>query len=121
MTFLLYVNTPAEMLPRMCALLDELGVPTRWAVMGSNRAEFFALTKRLHNLIHGEGHPELSGADRELYEAINWENAEELAPMLSPEDIVVIHDPQPMAMAPMLKRQVGVRTHPYEVELYYDL
>ena len=51
----------AEMLPRMCALLEELGVPTRWAVMGTDRAEFFALTKRLHNLIHGEDRPEPSG------------------------------------------------------------
>jgi trehalose synthase len=100
----------AEMLPRMCALLEELGVPTRWAVMGTDRAEFFSLTKRLHNLIHGEGHSELSGQDRELYEAVNRENAEELAPMLAPDDIVVIHDPQPMAMGPMLKRQVGART-----------
>jgi trehalose synthase len=100
----------AEMLPRMCALLEELGVPTRWAVMGTDRAEFFTLTKKLHNLIHGEGHGEPSAADRELYEAVNRENAEELAPMLAPDDIVVIHDPQPMAMGPMLKRRVGMRT-----------
>jgi trehalose synthase len=100
----------AEMLPRMCALLEELGVPTRWAVMGTDREEFFTLTKQLHNLIHGEGHPELNGDQRELYEAVNRENAEELAPKLSPDDIVVIHDPQPMAMGPMLKRRVGVRT-----------
>jgi trehalose synthase len=100
----------AEMLPRMCALLEELGVPTRWAVMGTDRREFFALTKRLHNLIHGEGHPELSSDDRQLYEVVNRENAEELAPKLGPDDIVVIHDPQPMAMGPMLKRLVGVRT-----------
>jgi trehalose synthase len=98
------------MLPRMCALLEELGVPTRWAVMGTDRAEFFDLTKRVHNLVHGEDRAEPSGEERELYEAVNRDNAEELAPKLTPDDIVVIHDPQPMAMGPMLKRRVGVRT-----------
>ena len=29
----------AEMLPRMVTLLTELGVPTRWAVIGSDRPE----------------------------------------------------------------------------------
>ena len=39
-------------------LLDELTVPTRWVVVGTKRKEFFRLTKRLHNLIHGEGDPD---------------------------------------------------------------
>ena len=50
----------AEMLPKVVALLRELGVPTEWAVMGSREPEFFVLTKRLHNLIHGEGDPLLT-------------------------------------------------------------
>ena len=100
----------AEMLPRMCVLLEELGVRTRWAVMGTDRPQFFGLTKRLHNLIHGEDCRAPGDEERELYEAVNRENAEELVSQLAPEDIVIIHDPQPMAMGPILKRQVGVRT-----------
>ena len=100
----------AEMLPRMAALLEELGVRVKWVVMGSDRPEFFKVTKHLHNLIHGEGNPELTSEDREVYEWVNQKNAEELAPQVRPEDIVVIHDPQPMAMGAMLKRQLGVRT-----------
>lgn len=99
----------AEMLPKMVALLNELGLPTRWAVIGSDRAEFFEITKRLHNLIHGEGDPEISRSDAELYEAVNAENASEFAKRVQPEDVVVIHDPQPLAMAGFLKKRLGVR------------
>jgi trehalose synthase len=100
----------AEMLPRMTALLEELGLQVKWIVMGSDRPEFFRVTKHLHNLIHGEGQPELGPEDREVYEFVSLQNAEELAPQVRPDDIVVIHDPQPLAMGAMLKRQLGVRT-----------
>jgi len=44
----------AEMLPRLIGTLNELGVPTRWGVLETDREDFFRLTKRLHNLIHGD-------------------------------------------------------------------
>jgi len=100
----------AEMLPKMCAVLEELGVPTRWIVMETDEVEFFRLTKRLHNLIHGEGDPQLGSNDRALYEAINHRNADELSREVGSDDIVVIHDPQPMAMGPRLKEKTGART-----------
>lgn len=68
----------AEMLPKLVALLNELGVSTRWAVIRSDRPEFFGLTKRLHNLIHGHGEPRLTDDDRALYESVNRESAREL-------------------------------------------
>lgn len=98
----------AEMLPKLVSLLRELGVDTRWIVIESHRPEFFVLTKRLHNLIHGVGDPHLTAADRQLYEEVNRENAEELAAMVRPQDMVVIHDPQPLAAGAMLRqRAVG--------------
>ena len=100
----------AEMLPRMVTLLEDLGVPCRWLVMGSDQPEFFALTKRLHNLVHGDGDPRLGPADRALYEAVNRKNADELKKIVSPDDILVIHDPQPLPMGAMLKREIGIRT-----------
>jgi trehalose synthase len=98
----------AEMLPRMVSLLQELGVETRWAVIGSDDARFFALTKRLHNLIHGKGDPTLTAGDREIYEAVNRQNAEALKDRVKRGDIVVVHDPQPMPLGAMLKRECGV-------------
>jgi trehalose synthase len=100
----------AEILLPMVSLLEELGVPTRWAVIGSDEARFFALTKRLHNLIHGQGDPTLSQDDREIYEAVNRENAAALKPRLKPGDIVVVHDPQPLPLGAILKRECGVTT-----------
>jgi trehalose synthase len=99
----------AEMLPRMVALLNELGVRTRWVVIGTDRPEFFIFTKRLHNLIHGEGDPQTVEEDGALYESVSRSLAAELRDRIHPEDILVVHDPQPLAMGAMLKAEIGVR------------
>jgi trehalose synthase len=98
----------AEMLPRMVTLLNDLGVTTHWAVINTDRQEFFSLTKRLHNLIHGSGDPELGAEDRALYETVSHELAAEFRGMLHPRDILVIHDPQPAGMGAALKREIGL-------------
>jgi trehalose synthase len=100
----------AEMLPQMVSLLEELGLTTRWAVIGSDRAEYFALTKRIHNMIHGHGEPTLDDGDRQLFEAVNSENAEDLKKHLKPRDLLVIHDPQPIAIGAMLKEELDLTT-----------
>jgi len=99
----------AEMLPRLVGILGELGIDARWVVIGTDRTEFFSLTKRLHNLIHGEGEANLTEEDRELYRVVSEELAAELAPHVGPDDILVIHDPQPLGMGAILKRRSGVR------------
>lgn len=98
----------AEMLPTMIDLLRQLGLDAKWAVMGTERAAFFPLTKKIHNLIHGSGSPEFTGEERDIYEQVNRECAHELSQLLQAGDIVVIHDPQPMAMAGSLKDKVSV-------------
>jgi trehalose synthase len=98
----------AEMLPKLVSLLDELGVRTEWLVMGTDEPGFFRLTKRLHNLIHGCGDPTLGEEDRRLYAAVSWENAAELKRYLGPDDVLVIHDPQPLGMGALLQRELGL-------------
>jgi len=98
----------AEMMPRLVSMLRELGVPTEWAVMRTERPEFFLLTKRLHNLIHGEGDPRLGAPERELYEAVSRECASSLRPLLAPGDVLVVHDPQPLGAGALLKRTLGL-------------
>jgi trehalose synthase len=98
----------AEMLPKLIALLRELGVHTEWAVMGAAQPAFFELTKRLHNLIHGHGDPRLSCEDRALYDAVSRENAELMKARMSRDDILVIHDPQPLGMGALLKRELEI-------------
>src|SRR5918997_632884 len=68
----------AELLPPQIALLRGLGVEVRWLVMETDRPEFYSLTKRIHNMIHGAGQPDLTAADRALYEDVSRANAEAL-------------------------------------------
>jgi trehalose synthase len=100
----------AEMLPTMVALLRDLGIDTEWVIIESERPEFFTLTKQIHNLIHGAGNPKLGNDSRMLYEAENLENAAWLRGKLKPGDILVVHDPQPMPLAGVLKEQLEIST-----------
>lgn len=95
----------AEMLPKQVAMLRELGIHTRWLVVGSDRPEFFHLTKRIHNLIHASGQAGLSEQERTLYESVSASLADEVAGRVEPGDVLVVHDPQPAGMGAMLKRK----------------
>jgi trehalose synthase len=100
----------AEMLPGLMNLLRELGFQVKWAVIGSDRQEFFALTKRIHNLLHGQTSAgiDLGPDDARLLESVGRANASELSPMLGPEDILVAHDPQPVCLGQALVRERAV-------------
>lgn len=98
----------AEMMPKLVTLLREVGVDVEWVVIGASQPKFFVLTKRLHNLIHGFGDPNLTAEDRAVYEVVSRENAEILESRLRPEDVLVIHDPQPLGMGALLKRELGL-------------
>jgi trehalose synthase len=101
----------AEMLPTMVTLLNELGIDTRWFVIQTAEEEFFRLTKNLHNLIHGAGDPAMDeAADHRIYQAVNAANARTLGPMLEDGDVLVVHDPQPMPLAGMLRQDHDIRT-----------
>ena len=68
-------------------------------------AEFFALTKRLHNQLHGvagEGDPR-SDEDRGLYETTLAASAEQLTPLVRAGDVVFLHDPQTLGLAPAMR------------------
>jgi trehalose synthase len=100
----------AEMLPPIVRLLRDLGFRTEWVVIDSGDGEFFALTKRLHNLMHGFGDPQLGAAERQVFERIGRENAARLQPQLSPGDVLVVHDPQPLPLAGYLRERTSLVT-----------
>jgi len=99
----------AEMLPTMVVLLRDLGIRTEWVTIESEDPAFFTLTKRLHNMIHGEGGTTLPENAREVYEAENRKNAEPLAQLMKPGDILVVHDPQPMPLAAEIKERHDIK------------
>ncbi|MDD5680755.1 MAG: glycosyltransferase [Candidatus Omnitrophica bacterium] len=83
----------AEILNRMIPLLKELGVDARWDVIkGGN--EFFGITKKFHNALHGT--PEkVSSHDYEIFMETSRANIKEVDTY---GDILFIHDPQPIAL-----------------------
>src|SRR5206468_5129727 len=90
----------AEMLQPLLGYCRGAGVDARWVVI-SGEAEFFRITKRLHNRLHGfdgDGGP-LGPEEHEIYEQIAAQNAAEFVSLLGPEDIVILHDPQTAGLA----------------------
>ena len=81
----------------------------RWmAIEGT--PEFFAITKRIHNRLHGEpgDDGELGPREREIYDAVTLANAEQLAVTVRPDDVVILHDPQTAGLVSRLKRRGAI-------------
>ena len=83
----------AEILNRLVPLLREVGVDAWWDVMRGGE-EFFAVTKRLHNALHGES-VTFTSRDWEVFAATAEEN---LRTLDLNDDLVFIHDPQPIQL-----------------------
>ena len=98
----------AEMMPRMISLLRQLGLKVAWLVMEADEPDFFPFTKKLHNLIHGEGTPEITAEEAACYERVNRENARALSHYVQKNDLVVLHDPQPLGLATELRKLADV-------------
>jgi trehalose synthase len=98
----------AEMLQSLLAYAHGAGVDARWVVIAGNEP-FFHLTKRIHNNLHsapGDG-GDLGEAERKIYDDALAPNIEEFTSLVRPEDIVIVHDPQPAGLIPPLK-EMGV-------------
>jgi trehalose synthase len=96
----------AEMLRSLMAYARGAGIDARWVVAPGTPA-FFRVTKRLHNLMHGEPGDGggLDEAARAVYRAVSARNAESLAARVRPDDVVILHDPQTAGMVHALKRR----------------
>jgi trehalose synthase len=94
-----------EMLRPLLGYSRGAGVDARWAVI-SGGPEFFLLTKRIHNKLHGfdgDGGP-LGAHEREIYERTLAANAAELVPLVHPRDVVILHDPQTAGLTEQVRR-----------------
>ncbi|MBT8177560.1 MAG: glycosyltransferase [Eudoraea sp.] len=100
----------AEMLPSQMRIMRTLGIKIEWLVIEATENAFFNLTKRIHNAIHGSGSGVFTEEDREVYERVNTQNVEKALEYIADGDIVVIHDPQPMPLARMIRAKRKVKT-----------
>ena len=96
----------AEMLHTLVAYAAGAGIRIRWLVVDGN-PEFYAITKRLHNRLHGvpgdDG--ELDEKARTTYVATLAPHREELLGLVQPGDIVLLHDPQTAGLAGALRER----------------
>jgi trehalose synthase len=80
-------------------------VGARWVVIGGE-PEFFEVTKRLHNHLHGfKGDGQSLGpGEHAIYERTLAAAAAELVPLLRGRDIVILHDPQTAGLVDAVRR-----------------
>jgi len=99
----------AEMLQTLLAYGNGAGIENRWLVIDAD-AEFFTITKRLHNRLHGAQGDEgpLGEHEHAHYAEVLADNLTELASRVSPRDLVMLHDPQTAGLRGGL-REIGPR------------
>jgi trehalose synthase len=104
----------AEMLRSLIGYVQGAGLDAHWVVIGGDD-DFFRVTKRLHNRLHGAaGEGGLGDAERAVYERRCAAEADALARRLGANDVVLLHDPQTAGMIPRLaerERPVIWRAH----------
>jgi trehalose synthase len=98
----------AEMLRSLIGYARGAGIEARWVTIGGDE-DFFRITKRLHNRLHGFAGDggSLGDGEREVYERLTAEHAELFAARVGSSDVVLLHDPQTAGMIPRL-REIGV-------------
>ena len=94
----------AEMLQTLLAYVRAVYVDARWVVLTGN-PEFFTVTKRVHNMLHGEAGDggDLGDAERAVVAAALEADIEEMTTRVSVGDIVLLHDPQTAGMVDRLR------------------
>ena len=94
----------AELLQSLSGYARGASVDSPWLVIEGD-GEFFRITKRLHNHLHGQegDSPTLLPTDRSHYEAILELNAEALRGRVRPGDVVILHDPQTAGLIPAMR------------------
>ena len=95
----------AELLRSLVAYTLGTGVDGRWVVV-QGTPEFFGITKRVHHALHGSpgDGSALDTHARSVYEEVLRQNVPEIASLIGPNDIVLLHDPQTAGMIPHIAR-----------------
>jgi trehalose synthase len=89
----------AELLRSCLGHLRAEGIDVRWLVVEGD-AGFFEITKRIHNRLHGElgDAGPLGSAEHDHYEEVTQHNLAIALSEIAPNDVVVVHDPQPLGL-----------------------
>jgi len=90
----------AEMLEVLVGYIQDAGIDIRWHVIAGDTA-FFAITKRIHNRLHGARGDTgaLGTGEVEHYAEVTMANAASARSLVRRDDVVLLHDPQTAGMA----------------------
>ena len=91
----------AEMLLSLVPLMRDVGLDTHWYVLEADD-RFFEVTKGYHNALQGKP-TEWEPADFDLYWHAVEHNARKMEREMERYDFVVVHDPQPLVLASLLR------------------
>jgi trehalose synthase len=97
----------AEMLHTVLSLYRSLGVPAGWMVIGGD-IPFFAVAKGLGTALYGiksDGH-QLDAAARKTYTDGLSANADEIRRIVTPADVLILHDHQTAGLTGLLSGDV---------------
>ena len=83
----------AEINYSLVPLMADVGLDVEWRII-HGRDEFFQVTKTIHNALQGNPRG-LTEADKATFRKYNRANARDFA---DDYDVVIVHDPQPVAM-----------------------
>ena len=96
----------AEILQSMVPLGNSLGIETERIVINPDAAEFFDVTKKIHNMLQGsEG--ELSPEELEIYLTCIHRVADDMRDKALAADVWFVHDPQLLPLARLLPKKEG--------------
>jgi trehalose synthase len=93
----------AELLHPLLGYARGAGIDADWLVITGDHG-FFTVTKRIHNGLYGsagDGGP-LGDEERRVYERVLEAGADGILGAIRPDDLVVVHDPQPAGLVPLL-------------------
>lgn len=92
----------AEILQSMVPLFNALGIDTERVVISPTEAEFFQVTKKIHNLLQGAD-GSLSERELDIYQGNLWQVAKAMQRDGLSSDVWFMHDPQLLPLAGMLR------------------
>jgi trehalose synthase len=94
----------AEMLRSLLAYARGAQIEVRWVVVPGT-PQFFRITKRLHNNLHGATGDAggLGTEEANIYSQALAPSVDEFTSMVKPHDVVIVHDPQPAPLVAPLK------------------
>lgn len=95
-----YGGGVAELLSSLTLLMNDLGIKAGWRVIQGS-PDFFSITKKMHNALQG-GEINMTEMKMNIYEEVILENS--IRNHLH-HDVVIIHDPQPLALVQHYKRK----------------